>query len=291
MSKSSGTRYRFFPGCLARLKLPHVERSVRTVLEMLGVELEDEPGFSCCPDPVVFRSASRDQWLALAGRNLALDSSAPIATLCPGCASSLAEARHVLVEQVQTDGHAGRAPGAVDPGSMAPGVAHFLEIMTAGGMKAAVQGRISRRLDSLRVACHYGCHLVRPSRAITFDDPEKPVCLDDLVALTGAQAPDYADKYLCCGRPSMDEATSLAIAEHKLRSMREAGCDLITVACPFCFEQFDLGQTVLRRKHGLEFEIPVVYATQLIGLAMGLGPEELGLARHRINPQEVLGLG
>ena len=97
-TESGGTEYTFFPGCLARLKLPQIELSVRLILNRLGFGLRDEPGFTCCPDPVVFRSGSKDDWLTLAARNLALDSGSPIVTLCPGCASSLSEARHILGE-------------------------------------------------------------------------------------------------------------------------------------------------------------------------------------------------
>ena len=155
-------------------------------------------------------------------------------------------------------------------------------------MMEKVKGAVSRKLDGLKVACHYGCHLVRPSEAVGFDDPEKPMSLDALVTLLGARPIDYEDKYMCCGRPSMDEATSMGIAEHKLSCMKAADCDLIVVACPFCFEQFDLGQVVIARKTGREFGIPVVYATQLMGLAMGRTPEEMGFDLHRIKIQGIL---
>ena len=89
MSDTSASAYRFFPGCLARTKLPHIESSVRRALESLGVTVEDDVRFTCCPDPVVFRSSSRGDWLRVAARNLSLDGETPIVTLCPGCASSL----------------------------------------------------------------------------------------------------------------------------------------------------------------------------------------------------------
>jgi heterodisulfide reductase subunit B len=280
--------YTFFPGCLARLKLPHVERSVRLALGGLAIELREEPRFTCCPDPVVFRSSSREDWLTLAARNLSLDSGVPIVTLCPGCASSLSEAGHILIQDEAAREEAERRLAAESVKLRIPEVFHFLKIISGRAMMDKIGDAVSNKIEGLKVACHYGCHLVRPSNAVDFDDPEKPTSLDRLVALLGAEPVDYEDKYMCCGRPSMDEATSMEIAQHKLAGMKAAGCDLIVLACPFCFEQFDLGQVMITRKAGREFGIPVVYITQLMGIAMGRTSEEMGFDLHRIKLKELL---
>jgi heterodisulfide reductase subunit B len=281
-------RYRFFAGCIARLKLPHIEMSVRKVLSATGFDLEDEAGFTCCPDPVVFRSASREEWLAVAARNLSLNGDDPIVTLCPGCASSLSEARHMLHQDAQLAADVGARLDRLGLRLGLPKVSHFVRLLCEGDVPKLLEGMLSKRLEGLKVACHYGCHLVRPSDAVGFDDPEKPRSLDDLVGLTGAISLDYEDKYLCCGRPSLDEATSMAIAEHKLESMSKAGCDVVVVACPFCFEQFELGQVVISRKSGKDFGLPVLYVSQLLGLAMGMEPDKVGLNFHKI-PLKKLG--
>lgn len=279
--------YSFFPGCMAKLKLPQVERSVRMLLEDLGVAFGDVEGYTCCPDPVVFRSGSREDWLSLAARNLSQEPSRPIVTLCPGCASSLSEARHIL----DTDREMAAAVGArlrksgLEPAL--PGVEHFLKVLGEPAVREAIEAKITRRLDGLKTGAHYGCHLVRPSDAVRFENPEKPVCIDELAALTGAEPLDYEDKYMCCGRPAMDEATSGSILEHKLKAMKAAGCEVLIVACPFCFEQFDLGQAILERK-GQNFGIPVLYVSQFLELAMGRDPEELGFDLHRIKPDRLL---
>jgi heterodisulfide reductase subunit B len=287
-TESGGPEFTFFPGCLARLKLPQIERSVRSVLTALGIRLRDEPGFTCCPDPVVFRSASIQDWLLVAVRNLTLDSGLPIVTLCPGCASSLCEARHLLIQDGAMIKAVAKKLGRREDDLHLPEVSHFLRLLADDEMMDRLGKCLSRRFEGLRIANHYGCHLVRPSAAVGFDDSEKPTSLDRLVELMGAQPVDYEDKYMCCGRPSMDETTSAAIAEHKLSSMQAAGCDLLVVACPFCFEQFDLGQVVLASKKGRRFGIPVIYVTQLLGIAMGLSPEEMGLDLHRIKLKDLL---
>jgi heterodisulfide reductase subunit B len=284
---STATQFKFFPGCLARLKLPHVERSVRAVLGMLDIEIGDEKRFTCCPDPVVFRSGSREEWLRLAARNLSLDAESPIMTLCPGCASSLSEARHMLLEDQELAAAIGRRLDRLGMSLALPQVYHFLQVLTRQDVMQSLGEKVTERFGNLKAACHYGCHLVRPSSAIDFDDPEKPESLDTLIALTGIQSVQYEDKYMCCGRPSLDEATSVSMAQHKLQRMKDAGCDLIIVACPFCFEQFDLGQVIIGRKLGTSFDMPVLYVTQLLGLAMGIDGGHLGLRLHRVSPKGI----
>jgi heterodisulfide reductase subunit B len=279
--------FAFFPGCMARLKLPQVELSVRTLLEDLGVGLREEPRFTCCPDPVVFRSGSREDWLSLAARNLSLDSGLPIVTLCPGCASSLSEARHMLYDDEELASSVAARLRKSGLKLALPPIQHFLKVLSDPAVREDIAAKITRRFDGLKAATHYGCHLVRPSDAVHFENPEKPESLDELISLTGAGSVDYEDKYLCCGRPSIDEATSVAIVEHKLKAMKAAGCEALIVACPFCFEQFDLGQAILKRK-GETFGIPVLYISQFLGLAMGKDPHGLGLELHRIKPDRLL---
>jgi heterodisulfide reductase subunit B len=280
-------RYRFFAGCLAKLKLPHIEHSVRSMLSILGIEVEDEPDFTCCPDPVVFRSASRSEWLSLAARNLALGSKNPIVTLCPGCASSLSEARHLLSGDRGLAASVGSKLQRMGMSLATPEVFHFLQLLTEDGMMESIGRRVGAALKGMRYACHYGCHLVRPSSAVRFDDPERPTSLDRLIGLAGGEPIDYADKYLCCGRPSLDEATSSAIVEHKLECMKRAGAQFIVVACPFCFEQFDLGQVLLARKSKKQYDLPVLYVTQVLALAMGVPRSDLGFDSHRVLLKEV----
>jgi heterodisulfide reductase subunit B len=281
-TESAGSKYTFFPGCLARLKLPQVESSVRLVLGDLGIDLAEETRFTCCPDPVVFRSASRRDWLSLAARNLSLDGTSPIVTLCPGCASSLSEARHILEHDETAAREISTKLERLSMNLAIPPVSHFLKILSQDDFKKTIEEKVTKKFEGLKVACHYGCHLVRPSDAVGFDDPEKPTNMDDLVALLGAEPVDYEDKYMCCGRPSLDETTSMAIAQHKLESMKAAGAEAIVLACPFCFEQFDLGQVIIGRKSGKKFDIPVLYASQILGLAMGRQPAEMGLNLHKI---------
>lgn len=289
MSDQSPSIYRFFPGCLARTKLPHIEASVRCALELLGIAVEDELRFTCCPDPVVFKSSSKGDWLAMAARNLSLDGESPIVTLCPGCASSLSEARHTLAQDPEARGDAAARLGRLGLELSLPAVSHFLRILFEERCMRQIKSKVVRDLGGLRVACHYGCHLTRPSDAVGFDDPEKPRCLDELVYLLGAEAVPYEDKYLCCGRPSLDESTSSGILKRKLTAMKEAGAQAIVLACPFCFEQFDVGQTILQRKSDLKFDLPVFYVSQLLCLATGTEASELGLDMHKVKTGGAIG--
>ncbi len=273
--------YKFFPGCIASIKLPFLEKCSREVISALGISIIDDQRFTCCPDPVVFRSASREEWFEMGKRNLLLDGVNPILTLCPGCKSTLAE----VGEMLRRDG--GNGEVSSEAGNV-PSVFHILEILSDDHLQSRIGDLTNRDLSSLKVGLHYGCHLLKPSETALFDDPDVPVSLKRIVELVGANAIEYEEMLLCCGRPSLDEKTSLEMLRCKLDSMREAGCNLVVVACPFCFEQFDLGQARLKTSLGWKDELPVVYFVQLLALAIGKDIDVCGFQWHRIRPNVLL---
>lgn len=273
--------YRFFPGCIASAKLPFIEKCSRDLIGAVGIPVVDDQRFTCCPDPVVFRSASREEWFQKAKRNLLLDGADPILTLCPGCKSTLAEVGDML--------RSGKGIGAIDyQVSNIPSVFHILEILSDDLFLTKIGGLIKRELTSLRIGLHYGCHLLKPSETVRFDDPDMPTSLRRIVEILGATVVDYEEMLLCCGRPSLDDKTSLDVLKCKLSSMAEAGCNIVVVACPFCFEQFDLGQIRLKGTGDWKSELPVVYFAQLVLLAIGKDGKACGLDLHRIKPNVLL---
>ncbi len=280
------TEYVLFAGCLAKTKIPHLEALTKNLLEKIGISLVDNPDYICCPDPVVFRSSSRTDWVTIAARNLSLDGTRPIVTICPGCASSLSEARLALESDDKLREEVKLRLRNVGLSLRLPQVFHFLKVITNKDYRDRIRSGVTKQLRDLRVACHYGCHLVKPSNAVEFDDPEKPTSMDDLVGILEAQSLDYEDKYLCCGRPSLDEEVSVNILKHKVEKMKDAGAQAICVACPFCFEQFDLGQILLSRRIPDFDPLPVFYVSQLLLLGMGENWDALGFEYHRVKIRE-----
>jgi heterodisulfide reductase subunit B len=142
----------------------------------------------------------------------------------------------------------------------------------------------------LKVAVHYGCHILKPSFIRPFGGTSKdPTFFDEIVEATGGESVDYRDKLLCCGagggvRTGLKE-TSLQFTYQKLKEVRKSGADVILVCCPFCHLQYDLGQVEVNKTlldEGEEpFNIPILYIAQLVGLAFGLEPKDLGMVKSK----------
>ncbi|RLI52438.1 MAG: CoB--CoM heterodisulfide reductase subunit B [Candidatus Thorarchaeota archaeon] len=287
--------YSFFLGCVMPNRFPNVEKSIREVLPRLGIELEDLEGASCCPAPGVIRSFSEPTWLALASRNLALAEKAghDLITGCNGCYGTFKEALATLHEnperltEVQKvfKGLGIKFTGNVD-------AKHLIEVIYALGPEE-IKKRVTRPLTGLRVAVHYGCHLLKPSKNRPWKKTERHTFLDELVEATGAESIRYRDKYMCCGAGGgvrgSNVPVSIDIAREKLDNMLEAGADVLVDVCSFCHLQFEISQPQLNKELGENrYQLPVMYYTQLLGLAMGLEPDQLGLNKHVVSTKALL---
>jgi heterodisulfide reductase subunit C len=164
-------------------------------------------------------------------------------------------------------------------------VMHVVDVLHQDIGPGALKERIEYPMTGMNIGVHYGCHLMRPSQELLFDDPFWPVKLDQLVEALGARSLPYAAKMDCCGnlllRAGQEEA-SQQMCRAKLRELIEAGADALTLVCPSCMMQFDNVQALLIRA-GEALGVPVLYYPELLGLALGLDPGEMGLTRHRVD--------
>ena len=153
----------------------------------------------------------------------------------------------------------------------------------------AIRPKVTRPLAGLRVASYYGCLLSRPPEVVAFDNAEHPTCMDELVAAAGAEPIDWPYKTECCGASlSMTDASVVSRLGYKLLSMaQQAGAECIVVACPLCQMNLDLRQVDARKIYGEINQMPVLYITQLLGLALGLSPEELGLKALSVSAESL----
>ncbi|MHA1632892.1 MAG: CoB--CoM heterodisulfide reductase iron-sulfur subunit B family protein [Candidatus Freyarchaeota archaeon] len=282
--------YSLFLGCLIPFRLPFIEASSRMVLEALGIQYEPLEGASCCPDPIGVQGVSFKAWLYLAARNLALaeEEGKDILTLCSGCFETLKTAREILLRDPALMEEVNEALKRIDREFRGDiDVLHIVEALYRVGPRR-IESLIVNPLE-VNVAVHYGCHLLRPSEVLGFDDPENPRKLDVLVEALGPKSLNYNYKDLCCGAAmnNIDRAKSYPYIKLKLESATKAGADCMVVACPFCFMQYDFGQLELKRK-GYGFALPVFYYTEMLGLALGFTYKELGLAFHRTSVRPFL---
>ncbi len=288
---ASGQRYIPFFGCMIAVKYPQFEAAVRKTLPPLGIELVDVDGFTCCPDPIYFKASDKLAWLSIAARNLTIAEQAglPIVTMCSGCTATLSEANHLLRHDGRLREQVNerlRRVGREFKGTTA--VRHIVTVVRDEAGFDRVAASVVKPLTGLRVAIHYGCHLLKPSRIMRVDDPDRPQILEALIRATGATPIDHEERLLCCGKACEDQEIPARMTHDVLSSVKRLDVDCMALICPTCFDEYDLGQFKLTRKFGTVFEIPVLYYFQLLGLAQGRTPQELGLHRHKVKTEPLL---
>ena len=272
----------FYAGCTIPIMLPHLEAASRKVMPRLGIELVDLP-FTCCPTTGL-REIDDIAWLTMAARNLAVaeEKGLDILTLCNGCTQSLKEAQHLLEGEKQREAVNGKLAEIDMKYRGTTTVHHFASVLydTREQLPSLVDGRLA----GVRVASQPGCHLLRPSEIMAFDDPERPGKYDELIEALGATPVDYPNKTLCCGFKlfETDRPAAAKIVMDKIEAMSEAGADIMTTGCPSCFTQLDRNQLIAQRTDGRDVSLPVLFFPQLVGLALGFGAEDMGLAQHRV---------
>ena len=285
-------KYGLFLGCVIPNRYPMIERSIRDVFDELHVELLDMQGASCCPAPGVFRAFHIPTWLVIAARNIAIAEEMGVSPItgCNGCYGTLRDAWYELEHEPELKKEVNEELekiGRKYTGKFEP--KHIVQSLYMDMGLDYISDFIKHEFQDLKVAVHYGCHIVKPSDKRPWGgEYEEPRFLDQITELTGAKSIDYKDKYMCCGaggalRTAVKEVAA-DFTREKLVNIRDAGADIILTACPFCHLQLDLGQLEVNNIYkdiiGEPFNIPVVYVTQLLGVAMGMDPSRLGLIKH-----------
>jgi heterodisulfide reductase subunit B len=284
--------YLFFLGCLIPYRLASYEVSARKVLNKLGVKLVEMPEFNCCGFPVA--PVNFDLALSLAARNLCLaeQRNMNILTLCNGCFGTLNEANRMLKEdKVLKD----KVNGYLRQVNMefrgTTSVKHLVHILSEDLGLERLKEHVKNPLTNLRVAQHTGCHLLRPAKRVGHgDNPEDPKILKMLIGLTGAECLDYMDETECCGNTviGINEEVPFQMAKEKLDHIKAVGAQALVTVCPSCHMMYDFNQPRIEKAFNVNFGLPVLHYTQLLGLAMGFKPEELGLNDLRIKPTFLL---
>jgi heterodisulfide reductase subunit B len=281
-------KYALFLGCTIPARALDYELSARKVLKALCIETVDLD-FGCCGFPI--EAVDEEKGLALAASNLSLaeGSGLDVLTLCSACAEMLSKAKLALgdekrlggVNKVLKDKLGREYEGGVK-------VKHLARALYEEYGVDKIRERVSRPLKGLKIAVHYGCHYMRPSRIYgEFDDPEFPESLDRLVEATGAESIDYENKMACCGGGilNIDEAVAVEMTKTKLEALSKREVDALVLICPFCGIMYSRYQRLILKEGR---EIPVIYYPQLLGLALGLGPDELGFQLNMFNVKGLL---
>jgi len=285
-------KYAIFLGCTVEGRARHYEMAVSKVAERLGIELVYLDGFACCGLPV--KSIDFLSAMCLAARNLSVAEAAGlnIAALCSACTATLTECVKELEHDPDLKEQVNQKLAEVNAeykGEVT--VKHFVRILYEDVGLDALRSEVKRDLSDFKIASHYGCHYLKPSEIYEgFDDHEFPTTLDELVDAAGATSVDYQNKMRCCGGSvlGVDEELCLSITHEKLDDVKNAGANCMTLVCPFCSVMYDDNQRKIESTFDVSYNLPVLFYPQLLGLAMGFDPREVGLNMNRVKPTELI---
>ena len=268
----------YYPGCSLHGTSREFDESLRAVADRLAVPLAEIDDWSCC-GATSGHATNHLLSVALPARNLALAEAQGhdrVLAPCAACFNRLATARH----QVGHDPALAAKVGEVleRPFANSVRVVNVVELLRDA--VAAIKANATRSLKGLKVACYYGCLLVRPAEVVEFDDPEQPSSMEDVVKATGAEPVSWNMRLECCGGGfSISRTASVVrLGREILADARRAGADMVVVACPMCHSNLDFRQEAMHARGAAE--MPVLFITELVGLALGIDAKALGLERH-----------
>jgi len=268
--------YTYYPGCTLHSSAKEYDVSARLVCEKLGIELRELEGWTCCG---ASSAHTTSQLLSIALPALSLraaeEAGLPLAVACAMCFSRLKHTQHALADDSKRQLVSGLIGGELRNSTR---VVHLLEILrdASGDMP------VSKPLEDMKVACYYGCLLVRPREVVCLDDEENPQIMDGLMRVLGADPVEWDFKTACCGAslPLTRRDIVLRMSYRILHQARQLGADCVAVACPMCHSNLDAYQGEIEREYGEKLGLPVLYFTQLVGLALGMSPKQLLLDKH-----------
>ena len=266
------------------------DASVRVVMKALGAKLTDPPDWSCCGSTPA-HAVDHTFAAALAARNLTIVEKMGCPTLttpCPSCLSAFKKAHRRMARNKV---FAQEVNSLLDaPYNCTVTAKSILQVIYEDMGLDEVARPVTTEIPDLKVAPYYGCILNRPPEVAGFDDPENPISMDRVLEAVGVKVVDFAFKVECCGAafgvPKKETVTFLTAKVLELAL--DAGANCIAVACPLCQQNLDLRQAQVNSGRGSTFDIPVLYFSQIMGLAYGYSPQELGIDKCIVRPERLI---
>jgi heterodisulfide reductase subunit B len=282
-------RYAYYPGCSQHGTAAEYEVSARAVADKLGITLVEVEDWSCCGSTPA-HTVDHVLYGALAARNLALAEQMKLDTMvtpCPSCLIALKSARIMAQDRE----HLQELKGLIDlPLKGTIEVKSLLQVIFEDIGLEALTAKVTQPLTGLTFAPYYGCILTRPPQLAQFDDAENPISMDKIMTAVGATVPDFPFKTECCGAAFGLAKRQIVqtLSAKVLAAAEEIAADAIVVACPLCHQNLDLRQDQVNAYRGVSSRMPIWYITQVIGLAIGFSPQEMGLDKHAVASDAVL---
>ncbi len=294
MTETYTKEYLYYPGCSLSATSQAYDKSTQATADVLGAKFTELPDWNCC-GATAYMGIKEIMALSISARNLALaekhckNGHAEIVAPCSGCYVGLVKAHNYMKEFPEMREKVNAALAESDlsySGSVK--VRHVLDIFVNDIGAAKIKQFAINPLTGLKVGCYYGCQIVRPRNEI--DDPECPVTMETLMKACGATPVDFSMKANCCGGSIMgtEEWIGLRLSKNLLHCAEQAGVQILVTPCPLCQINLDAYQHRVNKKYKLNVNIPILYFTQLIGLAIGVPKERLGIGDEIVSSARVL---
>ena len=280
--------YGYYPGCSLHGTAKEFDLSIKQSFQSLGLTLKEVPDWNCCGASSAHET-SEELALALSVRVLSQAEQAGLKTVvapCAACYSRLKMANKEVTHDADLRERINHVMGQDYEGGVT--VRHVTEIYKENRDKVAAS--VAKPLSGLKIASYYGCLLARPKEVVDWDDAENPTTMDDLVTVLGAQALDWSHKTECCGAGFSFSRPDIAVrlVGKILEAAQSVGADAIAVACPLCQANLDMRQGPAEKRNKTQYGIPIIYISQLMGLAQGKDSKALGLDKHLMSAEKVL---
>ena len=267
-------KYAFFPGCV-------LESAAK-----LGIELEELDGWTCCGASHV-QDIAPEITLATNARNIALaeEKGLNLLTVCNTCTLMLREAKNELDKNEKEKNEVNKKLAQI--GKQYRGttdITHFLWVLIRDYGLDKLKAKVVKPLTGLRVAEYYGCHILRPQTELGFEDYQMPTSLAELISAIGATPIDFSRKLDCCGfhavYPAHDSVMQMTGSINK--DAATEGADCVVTPCPLCQMQLDMFQKEAKEVVGGGKDMPILHMSQLVGLALGISPDEMGMPKRHL---------
>ncbi|MGA9533790.1 MAG: CoB--CoM heterodisulfide reductase iron-sulfur subunit B family protein [Anaerolineales bacterium] len=287
--------YGYYPGCSMSHSARPYDISTQAVAAAFDIHLNEIDDWNCC-GATEYIALNKPAAYALVGRNLALaaqqNGNTQVVAPCSACFLNLRKANHYMAKYpklAKTTNFALEAGGLhYEPGSLR--IRHLLDVIYTDVGLEAIEARVTKPLTGLKIAPYYGCLIVRPEFGAQFDDTEQPTKLDELLRALGAEVVDFPLKATCCGghMTQISDETAFSMLRRLFLSAADNGADMIVTICPMCQLNLDAYQGQVNRHFKTDFDLPVLYFTQMIGLAIGMSPRAVGIGYEIVSADMAL---
>lgn len=290
-------KYAYFPGCVAQGACRELYQSTRALTQALGIELIELKKAACCGSGT-FKEDSQLLEDTVNARNIALaeELNLPLLTHCSTCQGVIGHVDERLKESQENDpAYVEQVNGLLQKEGCSPyrgstDVKHLLYALVADYGLEAIGQRVTKSLSGLKCAAFYGCYLLRAQKSMPYDDPFNPQAMENVFRVVGATPIYYRGRTQCCGWPLSSYATnqSFKMAGMHIQDALASGADCMITPCPLCHLNLDSRQPEVEKVIGEKLGLPVLHLSQLIALALGVSPKQLGLDRHIVSTRPVL---